>query len=577
MNLKAYKHLLNTYGRSPHVWLSFISEIIRTSIVRIYALTVVAGIAASIAAGEHEKAKQKILTFVIVMVFAETLIMLANLFSHRGENAIYGANALHYYKKLTNKDMSFYRDNHTGYLTVMLKQYVDSSLDLLRLLRTDAVRMFISLTLPAIVLTVVSPKVGLSAIALVVFQLCYMYWGSSKTKPYRIKTHELYRKISGEVADDVTNIVAYKSAGQEVVAQARMEELEVQEMDAFWQRRKRYILFDGPRNIVTSIIMGTGFLLVLDASESGSNKVGLLILTITYLFQINRNLGDLPDLIERHDDLVSKLVPTLGVLEDTNETIKDPVGKVVFKPKTAAISIIDMSFKYSDDSAGYIFKNLNLDIKGGERVGVVGLSGAGKSTLASLIMRFDEIESGSIEIDGVDIRDISQSLLRRNIAYVPQEPVLFHRSIKENIAYNNATASTKEIEKAAKAAHAHSFITALPKGYETIVGERGVKLSGGQKQRVVIARAVLKNAPIILFDEATSALDSESESIIQAALPEIIGGHTAVIIAHRLSTVAGLDRIIVMHNGRIEDEGTHEQLLKNQGRYYQLWQKQTRS
>lgn len=189
-------------------------------------------------------------------------------------------------------------------------------------------------------------------------------------------------------------------------------------------------------------------------------------------------------------------------------------------------------------------------------------------------MRFDEVVEGSIKINGIDIRDVAQSDLRRNIAYVSQEPVLFHRTVRENIAYHRQDATDEQVKNAAKAAHADEFISELPKGYDTIVGERGVKLSGGQKQRVVIARAVLKNAPIILFDEATSALDSRSEYIIQRALPEIIGKHTAIIIAHRLSTVAQLDRIIVIHDGKISEQGTHNQLLANKDTYYSLWQRQ---
>ena len=167
-----------------------------------------------------------------------------------------------------------------------------------------------------------------------------------------------------------------------------------------------------------------------------------------------------------------------------------------------------------------------------------------------------------------------QSDLRRHIAYVPQEPLLFHRSVRENIAYFNPDASDKDIKRAARAAHAHEFIQKLPNGYDTLVGERGIKLSGGQKQRVAIARAILKRAPIILFDEATSALDSESEQIIQRALPEILGKQTAIVVAHRLSTVAKLDRIIVIHEGKIAEQGTHQELLKRKGRYYSLWQKQ---
>jgi ABC-type bacteriocin/lantibiotic exporters, contain an N-terminal double-glycine peptidase domain len=222
-----------------------------------------------------------------------------------------------------------------------------------------------------------------------------------------------------------------------------------------------------------------------------------------------------------------------------------------------------------------VFSGLNLRIPGGQQVGVVGLSGAGKSTLASLLMRFDDVDSGSIKIDGIDIRDVRQEELRAQIAYVPQEPLLFHRTIRENLQYFGKDLSEAHMIRAAKAAHAHEFIQRLPEGYDSMVGERGIKLSGGQKQRIVIARAILKNAPIMIFDEATSALDSESEKIIQEALPEILGKRTAIVIAHRLSTVAGLDRIIVMHGGRIVEDGTHEELLKLKGRYYSLWQKQT--
>jgi ATP-binding cassette subfamily B protein len=294
------------------------------------------------------------------------------------------------------------------------------------------------------------------------------------------------------------------------------------------------------------------------------------------MFQILRNLDDLPDLIFRHDDLITKIHPTLEILKDTSESVKDPQNPLPFNPKQGAISIKNLNFAYQENKSNTtVFKDFNLEIAGGEKVGIVGLSGAGKSTLASLLMRFDDIQSGEILIDGINIRDVKQSKLREKISYVPQEPLLFHRSVRDNIAYHDNKSTDKEVVKATKAAHAHDFIKLLPDKYSTIVGERGVKLSGGQKQRVVIARAVLKKAPIIIFDEATSALDSESENIIQKSLPEILGNHTSVVIAHRLSTVAGLDRIIVIQDGKIIEQGTHNQLLKNNGQYRALWNRQT--
>ncbi len=531
---------------------------------------------AAVAVGDYEKAKGLVVVYLISSVIAFAVGSLGDLIGTHTENLVYGELLESYYRKLTSKDMSFYRDSHTGYLTSMFRQYLDNAILLIRFFRADVIRVLVSLTIPAVVLMAASWKIGLLTVLLIASQAVYVIWASAKAAKYREATSEIYRKISGEVADDLTNIVAYKSAGKEESALKHVMNLRKEETKAFLLRRRSSILLDFPRSIVTTVIVSAAFWLVLSTSTGTESSVGLLVLTLTYMFQIIRNVADLPDLIYRYDDYISKIEPTLETLDQTYETIQDKPDAVEFNPDKAAIEISNLGFKYGDNpKSSYIFKNFNLSIKGGEHVGVVGLSGAGKSTLANLLMRFDSLDSGTIMVDGIDINAVSQSSLRQKIAYVPQEPVLFHRSIRENIAYHNSEATDKDIIAAAKAAHAHEFISKLPERYETIVGERGVKLSGGQKQRVVIARAVLKNAPIVLFDEATSALDSESEHIIQTALPKIIGTHTAVIIAHRLSTVASLDRIIVMHNGAIEEEGTHQQLLKKRGRYYSLWKKQT--
>jgi ATP-binding cassette subfamily B protein len=223
-----------------------------------------------------------------------------------------------------------------------------------------------------------------------------------------------------------------------------------------------------------------------------------------------------------------------------------------------------------------IFSGLDLHIKPGEKVGLVGHSGSGKTTLTRLLLRFSDIQGGTITIDGQDITAISQDDLRRHIAYVPQEPLLFHRSVHDNIAYGQARASRQAVESAAKMASAHEFIVSLPQGYDTLVGERGVKLSGGQRQRIAIARAMLKNAPILVLDEATSALDSESEVLIQAALWKLMEGRSAIVIAHRLSTIQKMDRIIVLDKGVIVEEGSHKQLIGRQGgTYAKLWAHQS--
>jgi len=205
-------------------------------------------------------------------------------------------------------------------------------------------------------------------------------------------------------------------------------------------------------------------------------------------------------------------------------------------------------------------------------VALVGPSGAGKSTVTKLLLRLYDVTGGAVRIDGEDIREVTQESLRQSISFVPQEPILFHRSLKDNIRYGRPDASEEEVIEAAKRAHCHEFISQLTEGYETHVGERGVKLSGGERQRVAIARAILKNAPILILDEATSALDSESEALIQDALKVLMEGKTVIVIAHRLSTIMTMDRIIVIENGAIAAEGTHDELVRHEGGlYHKLW------
>lgn len=251
--------------------------------------------------------------------------------------------------------------------------------------------------------------------------------------------------------------------------------------------------------------------------------------------------------------------------------IVDRADAKLLRAKKGKIEWNNVTFKYEDNS---VFDHFNLTIKAGERVGLVGSSGAGKTTFVSLLLRQHELNDGAILIDGQNIAEVTQDSLRENVAVVPQEPMLFHRSIRDNIAYGKPTATDKEIIAVAKKAQAHEFISALKDGYDTLVGERGVKLSGGQKQRVAIARAMLKNARVLVLDEATSALDSESEVAIQKALHELMTGKTVIAIAHRLSTLREMDRIIVLEDGKIIEDGNHDTLTKSGGLYARLWEHQ---
>jgi ATP-binding cassette subfamily B protein len=276
---------------------------------------------------------------------------------------------------------------------------------------------------------------------------------------------------------------------------------------------------------------------------------------------------------------LNELMKNIGQLRDGLELIGEPHDLVdINHPETCVIQrggieLRTISFGY-DERTNAIFSELSLLIRPGEKIGLVGRSGGGKTTITKLILRLMDLRSGKIIIDGQNIANIRQSDLRNTIAYVPQEPILFHRTLAENIGYGDLTAERKKIIEAAKKAHAHEFIIELEHGYDTLVGERGIKLSGGQKQRIAIARAILKPSPILILDEATSALDSESENLIQSALDNAMEHRTTLVIAHRLSTVQKMDRIIVLEKGVIVEDGSHEDLLKKNGAYSELWNHQ---
>jgi ATP-binding cassette subfamily B protein len=283
--------------------------------------------------------------------------------------------------------------------------------------------------------------------------------------------------------------------------------------------------------------------------------------TSSMMQRINRALGDAAQMTQILDE------PRL--VEDAPDASELAVTD-------GAIDFEHLGFRYHDAAEDdRVFDDLTLHIPAGQRVGLVGRSGSGKTTLTKLLLRLDDVQDGRVLVDGQDISRCTQQSLRRQIAYVPQEALLFHRSIRENIAYGRPDATEEQIREAARQANALEFIDRLPQGMDTMVGERGVKLSGGQRQRIAIARAILTDAPILVLDEATSALDSESEALVQQALERLMHGRTSIVVAHRLSTVASLDRIVVLSNGKIVEDGTHAELSRAGGEYERLWDRQT--
>jgi ATP-binding cassette, subfamily B, bacterial len=281
------------------------------------------------------------------------------------------------------------------------------------------------------------------------------------------------------------------------------------------------------------------------------------------LWNVGRAIRKLYEALANADEMIEIL--------NTPHEVKDARNAKELQVQTGRIEFQNVYFSFNKTRR--ILKDMNLVIKPKEKVALVGPSGAGKSTITKLLFRFFDVERGKIIVGNQNIAKVTQDSLRENIALVPQEPILFHRTIMDNIRYGRRDAMDKEVIEAAKRAHAHEFIEGLQDGYETFVGERGVKLSGGERQRVAIARAILKNAPILVLDEATSSLDSESEALIQEALEELMRDKTTIVIAHRLSTIMKMDRIVVIEDGKVTESGTHKQLLRKKDNIYKkLWE-----
>jgi ATP-binding cassette subfamily B protein len=326
----------------------------------------------------------------------------------------------------------------------------------------------------------------------------------------------------------------------------------------------------GPMFVATNTL---GLVVALATSAGTGASLETVFITFSYYATATRVMWEFNRIYRNLESALTDAAQFTELLLDPPAVV-DAASPDRFAPADASVELRHVSFRYAS-SQRLLFDRFSLRLEAGEKVGLVGRSGGGKTTLTRLLLRFADVEAGEILVGGQPIDRVPQGALRRLIAYVPQDPSMFHRTIAENIRVGQPGASDAEVRRAARLAHAAEFIEALPAGYETLVGERGVKLSGGQRQRIAIARAILKDAPILILDEATSSLDSESEALIQDALWTLLAGRTAFVIAHRLSTVRRMDRLVILEHGRIAEQGTHDALLAHGGIYATLWAHQS--
>ncbi|MDN5274878.1 MAG: putative transporter ATP-binding protein [Candidatus Saccharibacteria bacterium] len=468
----------------------------------------------------------------------------------------------------------FFASRKVGSLAGDVSTFSSSIMSFLDIIFLQASGIVVNFVASLVIISILSPvlliPLGLATSLLV--------WRSIRAVasrgPLRHERKRLTSQLSGTIADIIGNlqIVRYFAMGNhemkriihdrsqiESVAKA---EITIIQRETFWRQLTLFSF-----QIIT---MGVCIWLF----TAGNVTIVALIFAVTYLGRLTSTLFEITPIIRGMEQAFLDAANITDILDEEPEILDSSRAKEL-RVKAGEVVLSDVSFKYKDNIDTNVISNVSLVIKPGQRVGLAGLSGGGKTTLTKLLLRFADVTSGSIAIDGQNISKVSQRSLRNAIAYVPQEPYLFHRSLRENIAYGKPTANDEEIFKAIKRANAYEFIKDLPSGLDTIVGERGVKLSGGQRQRIAIARAILKDAPILILDEATSALDSESEKLIQDALEKLMKGRTSIVVAHRLSTIAGLDRIVILDHGSIIEDGSHRTLLAQKGMYASLWARQS--
>lgn len=472
------------------------------------------------------------------------------------------------FNHLQKLSFSYYDNNNTGKL---MSRIITDLFDISELAHHGPEDLFISIIKilgSFIILMNINVKITSALFFLTMVMLYFSYFYNKKMKFIFMKNRQKIANVNAQIQDSLSGIRVVKSFSNEEVENSKfkkgnMEFLETKEAGYFIMGK----FFSG-NGFFQGILYLTVILLGGIFISRGEAKVSDLVIYILYINIFLSPIDKLVNFTEQFQKGITGFARFLEVI-NTVPDIMDKPNAVELEKIKGEIEFNDVSFSYDDKST--ILNNVNIKINAGRNIALVGPSGSGKTTFCSLIPRFYEIDSGSIKIDGKDIREIKLKSLRKVIGIVQQDVYMFSGTIKENIAYGKPGASDKEIIEAAKKANAHEFIMNLEDGYDTFVGERGVKLSGGQKQRISIARAFLKNPPILILDEATSALDNESEKYIQKSLEELSKNRTTIVIAHRLSTIKNADEILVLTEDGIRESGTHEQLMHKKGIYASLY------
>ncbi|MCM9083225.1 MULTISPECIES: ABC transporter ATP-binding protein [Streptomyces] len=513
-----------------------------------------------------------VLGFAGVLLLAEALWRLGlhclNRLDARGIEHLYVVGM----DELFAKDAAFFHDNFAGSLTKRVLSFASRFEEFVDTLTFSVMGSFVPLVFASVVLWQYDPLLVAGLLVMIAVTALGVAPLIRRRQGLVAQREEAIARVSGHVADSLMNMDTVRAfAAEEREAaehRSRVAESRRLTLRSWDYGNLRIDTLVAPMSVLTNAL---GLLLAVTLG-GGEHGVEAVIVAFTYYASATRIMFEFNQIYRRLESSMTEAAQFTELLL-TPPTVLDPATPEPLRPGPADVRFERVTFAHGAGKP--LFDGLDLNVPGGTKIGLVGRSGGGKTTLTRLLMRMTDIESGRITIGGQDITRLRQADLRSLIAYVPQDPAMFHRTLRDNIAFARPDATEAEILRAAEAAHVTEFTDALPDGFDTMVGERGIKLSGGQRQRVALARAILRDAPILLLDEATSALDSESEILVQEALWRLMEGRTALVVAHRLSTVASMDQLVVLDRGHIVERGTHQELLASEGAYAKLWQHQS--